>query len=99
MMGGRFYDQAEASVIIDPKAAPSAAQQNSLVEEMRRYDELQRLDMRYRDLAGGAGLKTPEAMWTIRNQTQAQMTEQVSRVPCACDACAPRCGRTPSAPP
>ena len=74
-MAGRFYEQAERGVVLDEAAAPSPDLQQSLANEMRKYDALEALDSRYRDLACGASVSNMDAVWVVRNKAQSQLSE------------------------
>ena len=75
-IGGRFYDQVDTGVVVDIRAMPSHELQTSLAKEMEKYDELEQLDIRYRDLMCGASVSNVEAVWVVRNSSQTMMTDK-----------------------
>ena len=64
-----FYVNAATEVVVDPQSRPTTVQ-NTLLQELRRCEELVQRDYRFAHLVAGSSKMPMPMIWAVRNQDE-----------------------------
>lgn len=68
MNGAPFYVNSATEVVLDPQTRPTV--QNTLLQELRKCEELVQRDYRYAHLVAGSSKMPMTMIWAVRNQDE-----------------------------